>query len=116
MPYIYLADLYCDSCGKDICRKLKTSVEVPANPDDQTSYDSDFYPKYVDRIGESDSPDHCACQNDCLEAEVLPSGAKIGKLLHTELTEEGVRYLKEIIAEGGEVAEFWQEEFADYLE
>ena len=52
---------------------------------------------------------------DCLEAIELPSGRKIGALLSTDLTGDGVRYTREAIAGGGEVAELWAEEFSHYL-
>ena len=38
-------------------------------------------------------------------------GRKIGKLLGTRLTSDGVNYVKEAVAKGGLVAEFWQSQF-----
>lgn len=114
MAYIYCADLYCDSCGKDIMARLDKEGKTPENPDDERSFDSDDYPKYVGDPGESDSPSHCGSHADCLEAEVLPSGDKIGCLLSTELTQDGVEYVREAIKDGGEVAEFWANAFSDY--
>ena len=46
-----------------------------------------------------------------IEAEVLPSGDKIGALLSTSLTADGADYVREAVAEGGEVAEFWRDAF-----
>lgn len=114
MAYIYQADLWCDSCGRAICERLDKEGKTPDNPADERSYDSDDYPKYVGDPGESDCPDHCASLETCLEAETLPSGTKIGALLGTDLTSEGVEYVKEAIQRGGEVAEFWREQFAAY--
>jgi len=37
-------------------------------------------------------------------------------MLMGELTADGVDYIKEAIAEGGEVAELWADHYADYLE
>jgi len=111
MPYIYQADLYCDSCGEDIRKRLDEEGKTPENLNDEHTYDSDNYPKYVYEIGESDSPSHCGSHADCLEAETLPSRDKIGALLSTDLTTDGVLYVREAIEEGGEVAEFWNREF-----
>ena len=44
-------------------------------------------------------------------AEVLPDGSKIGCLLSTDLTSEGAEYVKQAVAEGGDVAEFWKDQF-----
>ena len=114
MAYIYQADIYCDDCGLDICDRLKKEGKSPENPDDEYSYDSDEYPKYVDDDGESDCPQHCGSHADCLNAEILPSGKKIGCLISTNLTSDGIEYVKQAIVEKGEVAEFWAEQFSDY--
>ena len=115
MPYIYAADLWCDSCGRSIRKELRREGHAPADPHDETSYDSDEFPKYASDSGESDCPQHCGAGDNCLEAIELPSGRKIGALLSTDLTGDGVRYTQEAIAKGGEVAELWAEEFAAYL-
>jgi hypothetical protein len=112
MPYIYAADLWCDSCGEaikaDILSKASPAeMETPVWQDD-----SDVFPQYVgEDTGESDSPSHCGSGETCLECETLPSGRKIGALLSTSLTREGETYVKEKVREGGEVAEFWKSAF-----
>ena len=45
MSYIYLADVWCDDCGRAICRRLKREGNAPADPDDEWTFDSDEYPK-----------------------------------------------------------------------
>lgn len=115
MAFIYAADLWCNSCGRAICKRLRREAHAPADPHDEYSYDSDEFPKYVADPGEADCPQHCGAGDDCLEAVELPSGRKIGALLSPDLTGEGVRYVHEAIAEGGEVAALWAEEFAAYL-
>ena len=45
MSYIYLADVWCDDCGRAICKRLKREGNAPANPDDEWTFDSDEYPK-----------------------------------------------------------------------
>ena len=111
--FIYQADVFCDDCGLAIRAAIAAEGKAPENPDDEHSYDSDEFPKgpYPDDE-ESDSPQHCGNGESCFNAVELPSGHKIGMLLSTSLTDEGVRYLKEAIEEGGEVAEFWQQEFS----
>ena len=116
MAYIYAADIYCDDCGDEIKARIQAEGKAPENPNDETSYDSDEYPKYCSDDDESDSPQHCGSHEDCLNAVTLPSGRKIGCLIGTNLTDAGVEYLKEIVDKGGEVAEFWANEFSDYLD
>jgi len=113
MSYIYQADCYCDDCGKAIRKQLETEGNAPTYPDREYTYDSDEYPKRAGDDDESDSPQHCAAREDCLNAITLPSG-KVG-FLFGELTRDGVEYVKEAVAEGGEVADLWKEHYADYL-
>lgn len=115
MPYIYAADLWCYSCGREIRKRLRREGKAPADPHDENSYDSDEFPKFVGDAGEADCPQHCGAGEECLEAIELPSGRKVGALLSTELTGDGVRYTQEAIAAGGEVAELWAEAFAACL-
>ena len=115
MPFIYQADLWCNSCGRAIRKRLRRERKAPADPRDEYSYDSDEFPKYASDSGEADCPQHCGAGEDCLEAVELPTGRKVGALLSTDLTEEGVRYVEETIAQGGEVAELWAEAFAASL-
>jgi hypothetical protein len=88
---------------------------MPSDPNDEWSYDSDEYPKHVGNDEESDTPTNCKAGDDCLEADTLPSGRKIGKQFG-ELTTDGVAYLREAIAKGGEVAEFWADHYSGYLD
>ena len=111
MAFMFQADLWCDSCGQAIREDLDAEGKRPEDPEDEYSYDSDEYPKEVGDPGESDSPSHCGAGEECLEAEVLPSGRKISALLSTSLTSDGAEYVKEAVVEGGEVANFWREAF-----
>lgn len=115
MAAIYAADIWCDSCGYAIRDSIKAEGKAPENPDDERTYDSDEYPKYASDDEESDSPQHCGSGETCLEADTLSDGSKVGKLIGTELTDDGVEYVREAIAEGGLVADFWAEEFKDYF-
>lgn len=124
MAGIWNADIYCDDCIKLIKAERKaalmagdggktglTEAEFDAIYCNEHNYDSDEYPKWADDDEETDAPQHCGSHAECLEAEVLPSGTKIGKLIGTSLTSDGVEYVKEQVAEGGEVADFWRKEF-----
>jgi hypothetical protein len=65
MPFIFQADVWCDACGERIIEDLnKHHSGVPADPSDESSYDSDVYPKkfYTD-IQYADSPQNCASGN-----------------------------------------------------
>lgn len=118
MSYIYRADVWCDDCGRAICRRLKREGKSPANPDDEWTFDSDEYPKRAGDDEESDTPEHCAAGEHCINAITLPSGEKVGYLFG-ELTAVGVGYVKESVAEAEEglgskeVVELWQEHYRD---
>jgi len=111
MAYIFCADIYCDDCGAVIRDRRTAAGLAPDDPNDERSYDSDEYPKYMSGDEEADTPQHCGNHNRCLAAKILPSGQKIGALLSTQLTEYGVQYVKDAVAWGGEIAEFWREQF-----
>lgn len=118
MAYIYKADVWCDDCGKAICERLKQESKAPADPSNESSYDSDDYPKRAGDHEESDTPQHCAAGADCLNAIELPGGTKVG-LLFGELTRDGIGYVKDAIVEAAEgqgdrqVVELWQQYYWD---
>lgn len=74
--YAYSAALYCAHCGEGIRRDLTAAGKAPANPDDESSYDSDAFPKgpYGDGGGEADSPQHCDACGVFLENPLTPDG------------------------------------------
>lgn len=84
--FIYQAALYCEDCGQSIRDSLDGTDKAPENPDDESSYDSDDYPKgpYPDGGGESDTPSHCDACNAHLE---------------NPLTSDGYAYVIEAVAE-----------------
>ncbi len=118
MAYIYQADVYCDDCGKAICRRLKRERLAPADASDEWSFDSDDYPKRADDDDEADTPQHCASGERCINAVTLSSGEKVGYLFG-ELTAVGVEYLKEAVAESQEgfgsreITDLWQQHYRD---
>ncbi len=115
MTYIYNDDIFCDDCGKSICQRIDAEGHAPADPDDETSYDVDEYPKYSDGSSEADSPQHCSSLDDCINAIELPDGYKIGVWLGNELTSYGEEYVVEVVLEGGDVADLWRY-YYDYLD
>ena len=113
--YIYTADLYCKQCGEALQEFL--IYKGLAQRDYESSYNSDQFPKgpYPDSGGESDSPQHCAAEDGCINAIELSDGTEIGVWLENGLTEEGVEYVREAIRAGGEVAELWADFYSDQL-
>ena len=123
MSYIYQADVWCDRCGKEICERIQAEGHAPEDPDDEGSFDSDEYPKRGEDEEETDSPQHCAAHGDCLDAIEMGDGTKIGCLIGTTLTTDGVEYVKEAIREALEKGEdekssvalaIWRKAFSDY--
>jgi hypothetical protein len=82
--YIYQADVYCQLCAKAIKDRLFEQGLAPIDPSDESSYDSDDYPKGPYFYQESDSPEHCAA---------------CGEFLENPLTQAGYQYLNEMIQE-----------------
>lgn len=76
--FMFQADLHCENCTESI----KDSLHSPAGADDESSYDSDQYPKgpYADAGGESDSPQHCGT---------------CGVFMGAPLTDHGLAYVAE---------------------
>jgi hypothetical protein len=115
--YFYCADIYCEDCGRAIKKRIRKEGNAPADPRDETSYDSDEYPKgpYDDGGGESDSPEHCGSGADCINALELSDGTKVGCWLENPLTSDGARYVAEAVKEGGEVSELWAEWYKEEI-
>ena len=74
--YIFQADVYCVTCADVLMEDIRAAGGVPANPEDESSYESDDFPKgpFPDAGGESDCPQHCAACGVYLEAPLTPSG------------------------------------------
>ena len=80
--YMYNAALYCEACGVQIREDLTKVGKAPEEPDDESSYDSDEFPKGPFPEGEADSPQHC---DGC------------GEFLENDLTSEGTAYVRRMI-------------------
>lgn len=89
--YIYAADIYCDHCGEGIKRDLTAAGKAPADVSDESSYDSDQFPKgpYADGGGEADSPQHCGNCGVMLGNDVTPDGSAYIKAAWREFVDNG---------------------------
>lgn len=117
-PWIYAADLWCHACGATIRQDITKEGKAPADPDDEHSYDSGEFPKYCSEMDESDSPNHCGANEECLSAIELSDGTKIGALVTESLTTDGEEYVKTAVKKahesgdtGSVAVEVWQEVF-----
>lgn len=99
--YIYTADLYCEDCGVALREMILGESAPEFDPDDETTYDSDEFPKgpYEDGGGEADSPHHCGSGAECCNAITLKDGSKVGAFLENPLTCEGQQYVRDAIAD-----------------
>lgn len=117
--YIYAADTYCEGCARIIKRTLAAKGLAPENTHDESSFDSDDYPKgpYSDGGGESDSPQHCASREDCVNALDLGDDWKVGCWLENPLTQHGVEYVREEIARKPDnpVVKYWADVYSEEL-
>jgi hypothetical protein len=99
--YVYCAALLCSDCGEEARRDVANAGLAPADPENESSYDSDQFPKgpYPDGGGEADAPQHC---DHC------------GTFLQNPLTADGDSWLREQAApyeypdDNGDVAT-WEE-------
>ena len=74
--YIYKAALLCEDCGEYTRKDLDAQGRRPADPDNESTYDSDNYPMgpIADGGGESDYPAHCAECDSFLENPITADG------------------------------------------
>jgi hypothetical protein len=73
---MYAAALYCKACGEAIRERLTSEGKAPPDADDESSYDSDDFPKgpFYEGGGESDSPEHCDACHEFLENPLTHDG------------------------------------------
>ena len=116
--YIYCADIYCEDCGlairQRICAERIKSGLPPFDESNESSFDSDDYPKgpYDNGGGEADCPQHCGNHADCLNAEEI-DGHKIGAFLANDLTADGVRYVIDAFIDDtdSQCVQYWIERY-----
>ena len=103
--YIYNADVYCEDCAKDTIRTLRKT----GHP---RSEDSDEWPQgpFSESENESDSPQHCGCHAECLNAMELADGSKVGAFLENNLTADGRMYVLDcLLNDPSEIVTMWGE-------
>ena len=110
--YVYGASLFCEECGESVREQIRRTISHPAAGWINDSFEYPHGP-YPDGGGESDIPEHCASGPLCANA-IDMNGCKVGAWLENELTEEGVKYVNEAIAEGREIAKMWAEFYKGY--
>lgn len=84
--YIYQAALLCAGHGEETRARIRAEGNAPEDESNESSYDSDEYPKgpLPDGGGEADTPQHCdVCQ----------------RFLENPLTSDGYAYVADSIAE-----------------
>jgi hypothetical protein len=74
--YVYQAAMICADCAEKVKDQLGVLGRVPIEPDNESTYDSDDYPKgpYPDGGGEADYPQHCDLCNVFMENPLTGDG------------------------------------------
>lgn len=145
--YAYNADVWCPTCteaikeqrAKEVAEKMRAVLDAEFP---KCNFSNQFTKDLVEQIrremdgyGEirdtdnwpqsgsfepTDCPQHCASGETCLEAEVLSSEFKVGALLGTELTEQGLHYTNELMTAPRQtkfqkaLSQFWRVQFSQY--
>ena len=108
MAFIYCADVYCDDCGNAIRHRLTDEGKAPADPANEWSYESDDFPKCANDDDESDTPQHCAVGENCINAiRIGDSGNDRVGFLFGELTYDGIAYVEDSINEANRDSNTW---------
>jgi len=87
--YIFQADIYCGKCAQEIAADITAAGQAPENPQDETSYDSDDFPKGPGFDEESDSPQHCAGCHIFLENPLTTHGQEYMQSMVDEALAKG---------------------------
>jgi hypothetical protein len=89
--FIYQAEMWCPTCAKEIAADIQKNYpkQVPADPTDEYSYDSDSYPKGPFFEEESDAPEHCAGCHIFLENPLTTHGQEYMQSMVDEALAKG---------------------------
>ena len=111
--FVFQADIYCADCGEAIRKRLTDEGKAPADPDDESSYDSDEFPKgpYEDGGGEADTPQHCGSGDGCINAIAGNDDTEVGAFLENPLTKDGVEYVWQNTRNHSVISEMWLEHY-----
>lgn len=112
---IYAADVWCEDCAEEIKQRIRDEGFAPEDEDDQHSYDSGEFPKDCDVSCESDTVEHCAAGEDCINVHEFADGSKCGVWLENDLTISGIEYVKDAVREGWCFAALWAE-YYDWID
>lgn len=113
MAYTYKADVWCDTCGERIRAELTIAGTAPADPEDESSYDSDDFPKHYDAENdEVDGPQNCA-SGDC---DGNDQTGRYGTFLETQLTPDGYSALQKMLDRDGATLPAYAQEWADFYQ
>lgn len=111
MVYMFQAALLCQGCGNAVIEDMKVlhPEKVPADAADESSYDSDQFPKgpYDNGGGEADCPQHCDHCHVFLENPLTPDGIVY--------TADAVRRHEEDGDGNAEVIGEWKDYYGDEL-
>lgn len=104
--YVFQAELICDHCADKARRTAEREGRAPADPDDESSYDSDDYPKgpVPNGGGEADTPQHCGYCGVFLENPLTPEGGEYVRQAAREFETPGADESWEDIARTAEAA------------
>jgi len=74
--YVYQAALLCEACGIAKSTALRAEGKAPEDSSDESSYDSDDFPKgpFYEGGGEADTPQHCDACHAFLENPLTSDG------------------------------------------
>jgi len=92
--YVYQGNIYCEKCTRHLLAQLN-------NKGVEDTGDSNDYPQgpYLNGGGEADSPQHCGNGRECQRPIELGSGHLVGDWLENPLTNEGLQYIANQLAE-----------------
>ena len=90
--FAYDADMICEDCAAQKIEQLE--AEGIADSGDSNDFPQGPFPD-----NEADTPQHCGNHEHCVNAVKLPGGTKVGCPLSGTLTEDGVSYTRNSIAE-----------------
>lgn len=117
MAYTYQAENWCDECGKKIMSQiaLENPERVPEDPEDETTFDSNDYPKWFDAEEEKcDGPSNCG-DGEC-GGQYWLGGRFLdyGTFLKNPLTSRGYQNVQEMLNEWGKDLPPFAKEWADF--
>lgn len=112
LTYMFQASMLCEDCGKAKREELTAEGKAPADVDNESTYDSDDFPKgpYGINGNEADSPYHCDGCSLFLENDLTPEGLEC---VRAELEKQDALVANGIFT-GGRIDD-WRDFYADRL-